>query len=584
MALCSRRRNHEVRRSSFITRPVPATQTLLLLITTTFFFLVSTGAFTSLLAPSRRRPTDGVGETATVILNRHRHSSFGGTRRRISHQPLHPHNHHQNHHHHLLFAKRNSIVTDKDETLTNDKNNVDDDYNQDGESEQEALDSIKIPLALLFLSQFILFVGVGAVIPAIPLYGQEIGLSQAANGFVISAPAVALLLGAKFAGNYADLARKPAMLIGMATIAVADLGTALSTTLPQLIVARLGLGAGRCLAEAGERGLLADLAGRVPALRGRALAGQQATVALGIAVGAPLGGVVIEEYGARASFLCVSVGAVAALLIYTLLPETVVGVAADGGGAGAGVGKDVARDDNGVSSRATKTQTATTEVLQERQEWTSLLADRRWRGLALCQCGASFGFAAKIASIPLLATSTLPGGAAGTGVLISAAGLSGLVGGPVGGWLTDQAGASLTATLSGIVSAAGLILIPVVLGSSILGLSDLNFAVPLVNTSVSGEGAAFAFLVILWSLGATAQGPALTALAQELAPKGSEATALALPRAAGDGCYIVAPFLLGAVADSSVTVTGAECAVAGSAILLGAIVLALSGKRQMATD
>jgi hypothetical protein len=82
------------------------------------------------------------------------------------------------------------------------------------------------PLFVLLLSQFVLFLGVGAVIPSIPLYGKEIGLSGAANGIVISAPAVSLLLLAKAAGRYADQARKPAMMIGMAIIVVSDIGTA----------------------------------------------------------------------------------------------------------------------------------------------------------------------------------------------------------------------------------------------------------------------------------------------------------------------------------------------------------------------
>ena len=43
--------------------------------------------------------------------------------------------------------------------------------------------------------------------------------------------------------------------------------------------------------------MLADLAARAPALRGRALGAQQAAAALGIAIGAPLGGVVSEAYG-----------------------------------------------------------------------------------------------------------------------------------------------------------------------------------------------------------------------------------------------------------------------------------------------
>ena len=77
-------------------------------------------------------------------------------------------------------------------------------------------DTVARPLSLFLASQLLLFIGIGAIIPSIPLYGKEIGLSGAANGFVISAPAVTLLLGANRGGALADVARKPSMLIGMA--------------------------------------------------------------------------------------------------------------------------------------------------------------------------------------------------------------------------------------------------------------------------------------------------------------------------------------------------------------------------------
>jgi len=135
------------------------------------------------------------------------------------------------------------------------------------------------PFSLLLLSQFILFLGVGAVIPTIPLYGQSIGLSAASNGVVISAPAVALLLISRLAGECSDEGRKRAMMGGMLCIAISDVGTAYSNSLATLVLARLGLGLGRGYAEAGERGMLTDLANKTPQLRGRALALQQACVA-----------------------------------------------------------------------------------------------------------------------------------------------------------------------------------------------------------------------------------------------------------------------------------------------------------------
>merc|ERR1712161_147122 len=58
-------------------------------------------------------------------------------------------------------------------------------------------------------------------------------------------------------------------------------------------------------------------------MRGRALALQQIVVAMG-------GGIVVERYGPRAAFYCVSVAAVIALILYAFLPETIVRV--KGGG------------------------------------------------------------------------------------------------------------------------------------------------------------------------------------------------------------------------------------------------------------
>ncbi|KAK1742833.1 MFS transporter [Skeletonema marinoi] len=406
------------------------------------------------------------------------------------------------------------------------------------------------PFSLLILSQFILFLGVGAVIPAIPLYGQSIGLSSASNGIVISTPAVALLLVSRFAGVFADKGRKAAMMSGMFIIAIADAGTAFSNNLATLVVARLGLGLGRGLAEAGERGMLTDLANQTPKLRGRALAIQQASVGIGIAIGAPAGGYIVEEYGVRSSFLCVSAAAIAALGLYALLPET-------------------------VGNSLTSVEASTTKVKEKSSEneadWMELLkTSQTWRSLTICQAGVSVGYACKIAIIPILA-STYLGGATGAGFLLSAAGLSGLGGAVIGGTLSDQIGSRKAAALSGTISGIALASIPVGLSlQDRIGSDSFSF-----ETVVGGPDATiFAGLVILWSVAVSAQGPALTSLGQLNAKKGAEATSLGLPRAAGDATYIAAPLILGAVSDRlGDIIPGAACAVAGFAIIIGSAAL-----------
>lgn len=354
------------------------------------------------------------------------------------------------------------------------------------------------------------------------------------------------------------------MMIGMAVIAVSDLGTAFAQGIYALVFARLGLGAGRALSEAGERGMLVDLANQIPELRGRALAAQQAAVALGIAIGAPAGGVVIERYGPRAAFLCVSVAAITALVLYSFLPETIV------------------RSPDTASSDITRTadDSNSTEVLNEKTSgvkvWIELLNKNEWKGLTLCQSGSSFGFAAKIASIPILATNTLPGGAIGAGALLSAAGLSAFVGAPFGGYIADRFGAKGAAIISGIICSLGLILIPVALqiaddsSSSYLGIE-----VAIGGVLLQTKALFFSLAVLLWSLGVGAQGPALNALAQEKSLPGVEATSLSLVKAAGDGTYIIAPLILGVVADAVNEYPGVECALAGSTTLLGTVALAI---------
>ena len=406
------------------------------------------------------------------------------------------------------------------------------------------------PLAWLLFAQFILFIGVGAVIPSIPLYGKEIGLSSAANGIVISAPALALLFLAKPAGQYADRSRKPAMMWGMAVIALSDLGTAMAQSIVPLIIARLGLGAGRGISESGERGMLADLASTIPELRGRALSIQQAVVALGIAIGAPAGGVVVEQYGPRAAFLCVTAAAFLALLMYTVLPETLEG------------SKTIQSSQPSDSDEKIKMEKEI--VPNETVAWKELLKQSEWRGLSLFEVGARFGYAAKLASIPILASSILPGGAIGAGALLSATGISGLIGGPAGGYLADRIGAKNTIIITGISSGIGLILVP--------------FALQITSPEFLPDGAAFSAAVLIWSTSVAAQGPATNAYAQEIAPAGSTATAMALPRAAGDGVYLFAPFLLGLVSDANVP-DGTDCAIAGISGLLGITALSLSKKR-----
>jgi MFS family permease len=154
--------------------------------------------------------------------------------------------------------------------------------------------------------------------------------------------------------------------------------------------------------------------------------------------------------------------------------------------------------------------------------------------------------------------------------------LSALVGAPIGGYIADRIGAKGAAIISGIICSLGLILIPVALQIA----DDSSSSYPGIEVAIGGvllqtKALFFSLAVLLWSLGVGAQGPALNALAQEKSLPGVEATSLSLVKAAGDGTYIIAPLILGVVADAVIEYPGVECALAGSTTLLGTAALGI---------
>lgn len=127
--------------------------------------------------------------------------------------------------------------------------------------------------------------------------------------------------------------------------------------------------------------------------------------------------------------------------------------------------------------------------------------------------------------------------------------------------MVDKIGSKNTLVITGLASGIGLIAIP--------------FALAAGNTGSVPAWLLFSFCVITWSISVAAQNPSTMALAQELAPEGSEATAIALPRAAGDSVYLFAPFLLGAISDMASLPNGSECMFAGTCAILGTAALAI---------
>jgi len=399
------------------------------------------------------------------------------------------------------------------------------------------------PFGVLLGSQFVLFVGVGALLPALPLYAQSIGLSGSANGVVLSAPALAMLLLNLPAGKLVDSwGRKQMMMAGMFVIALSDFATGQCRTVAALVPARLSLGAGRSAAEGGDRAYLADLTERCPEARGTITGTQQAVQALGLVIGPLIGGRVAEEYGPSSVFYLISLAALFCTAGYSLLPEI---------NAAAEKEEEIALMSMDMSEEEEEAFQAELEEAKKQSDWGTLLRDDTQRVLVVAASANALGFVAKLTCIPWFASEALGATPAQVGELFSLTALLGMASAPLGGVIADKIGLKTVIVLSLLACAIG------------LGLARDATDVRELQICIG-----------LWGMGTAAAGPAVNALAIESAPKGGEGEALTLPKTAGDLVFLVGPIVIGLTDDalgsagsSLFLVAGSAAAAAGAAAL-----------------
>jgi len=157
-----------------------------------------------------------------------------------------------------------------------------------------------------------------AVVPLLPHYRRELGLSTLQTGWILAAFSLAVVVFSVPVGHLAD--RFGARLvtgIGTVLMAGATVGLALASSFPQLMAARLLQGA----ADATVWGAgLAWVAARAPVeRRGEAVGYAQVAATFGIILGPFVGGVLTSAVGIRPTFLGMS--AILAVLLVGVVLE-----------------------------------------------------------------------------------------------------------------------------------------------------------------------------------------------------------------------------------------------------------------------
>jgi MFS family permease len=146
-------------------------------------------------------------------------------------------------------------------------------------------------LVVLMITAFLDMVGVLMVVPLLPFYAQDLGAGGLVVGMLVSSFSIAQLLMAPVWGRFSDhYGRRPALIIGMASSAIAFVVFAFANSLWLLFLMRLVQGAGGGTVSV----IQAYVADAVePKDRAKALGWLSAATNVGVALGPVIGGLAL---------------------------------------------------------------------------------------------------------------------------------------------------------------------------------------------------------------------------------------------------------------------------------------------------
>jgi len=345
--------------------------------------------------------------------------------------------------------------------------------------------------------------GFGSIVPVVPLYAEEFGVSQTAIGLTIAVYGMARFLVNLPAGRLADLAgRRPTLALGGAVTVTGTVLCAIAPNYGMFLGARFIAGAGAALVMTAGQIVLADIAS--PHNRGRVMAIYQGVFLFSVGAGAFPGGWLADRYGLASPFWANAIMAgIVTMLALAFVPET----------------RGLRRDSRPVHANG--------EALAFRDQVGIIMRTPGFALICLVSFAAFFARTGALFNvIPLLAEDQIGLDPSQIGLGIGMISIVGLVLVYPSGALVDRFGRKAVIVPSTIFT----------------GIAVLGFG-------IAESFAAFMLCSILWSTGSGISGAAPAAYVTDIAPPGLTAPALGLYRALADAGYVVGPLLLGIVAD-----------------------------------
>ncbi|MHA7963913.1 MFS transporter [Paenibacillus sp. CAU 1782] len=176
-------------------------------------------------------------------------------------------------------------------------------------------------VSLLMLNIFIVFTGIGLIIPIMPSYMNMLHIGGSTLGFLVAAFSIAQLVFSPLAGRISDsIGRKKVIVAGMLLFAISEWIFGAVSALPLLFLSRMLGGISAALVMPAVMAYTADIT--TDEERGKGMGLINAAITTGFIIGPGIGGY-IAEFGIRVPFYAAAVAGLIAMLVTAfLLPET----------------------------------------------------------------------------------------------------------------------------------------------------------------------------------------------------------------------------------------------------------------------
>ncbi|MDO7906607.1 MFS transporter [Paenibacillus sp. JX-17] len=176
-------------------------------------------------------------------------------------------------------------------------------------------------LPLLMFNIFLIFTGIGLVVPIMPAYMDLLHINGTTIGLLVAAFSFAQFLFSPVAGRWSDsIGRKKIIIAGMLLFAVSEFMFGAVNSAVWLFVSRMLGGIGAAMIFPSVMAYTADITSDEERARGMGLI--TAAITTGFIIGPGIGGY-IAELGIRIPFYCAgAAGLIAAIVTLIVLPES----------------------------------------------------------------------------------------------------------------------------------------------------------------------------------------------------------------------------------------------------------------------